>query len=39
MEEEELIRSAQAVSLVLRVLAVALVVAFCMWLWRRLAQR
>ena len=39
MEEEELIRGAQAVSLALRVLAVALVVAFCLWLWRRLTQR
>ncbi len=39
MEEEELVRGAQAISLVLRVLAVALVVAFCAWLWRRFVLR
>jgi len=39
MEEEELVRGAQALSLVLRMLAGALVVALVavgVWLWRRL---
>jgi hypothetical protein len=34
MEEEDLVRGAQAISLVLRVAAVALVVALGVWVWR-----
>jgi hypothetical protein len=39
MEEEELVRGAQAISLVLRVVAAAVVIAFCLWLWRHVASR
>jgi hypothetical protein len=35
MEEEELVRGAQAISLVLRVVAVIAAAALGLWIWRR----
>jgi hypothetical protein len=35
MEEEELVRGAQAISLILRVLAVIAIAALGLWFWRR----
>jgi hypothetical protein len=37
MEEEELVRGAQAISLILRLLAVAALLGLCFWLWRHFA--
>ena len=38
MEEEELVRGAQAISLVLRIVAGVVVVGLGIWVWRRLAS-
>jgi hypothetical protein len=35
MEEEELVRGAQVISLILRVLAVIAIAALGLWIWRR----
>jgi hypothetical protein len=35
MEEEELVRGAQAISLILRVLAAIAIAALGLWIWRR----
>ncbi len=37
MEEEELVRGAQAISLILRLLAAVALLALCLWLWRHFA--
>jgi hypothetical protein len=37
MDEEELVRGAQAISLILRLLSGAALLAWCFWLWRRFA--
>ena len=38
MDEEELVRGAQAISLTLRLLAAAAIVVFGVWLWRHHAS-
>jgi hypothetical protein len=35
MEEEELVRGAQAISLILRVVALIAIAALGIWIWRR----
>jgi len=38
MEEEELVRGAQAISLTLKVIAGLAVAAACLWLWRQFGR-